>query len=223
MRHVCFLLAAAVVLQMAGAIAQEKNEGPTVFVPYDDLEKVLAEPKPRVLLSLEEYRKLREAALRPAKKPPVEAALLEAHYTGAVQGDAARLSGRFVIQCISRDAVRLALPMQGLSVASVSGAAGGMLVGPAESGVEVILTEAGRYELELDLVGRVVREAGRARLRVGLPAAAPSWTSTSAQACAPMRCPPPPREQISSSPRGVADDCGSPGARASRSRERSAS
>ena len=174
MRCVCFLLAAAVVLQITPAFAQEKSEGPTVFVPYDDLEKVLAEPKPRVLISLEEYRKLREAALRPEKKPPVEAALLEAHYTGVVEGDAAKLAGRFVIQCISRDAVRLALPMQGLSVASVSGAGEGMLVGPADSGVEVILTKPGRYELNLQLVGKVTRDAGRARLRAGLPAAAVS-------------------------------------------------
>ena len=177
------LLAAVATLLAGGVIAADAGAAqgngtaetsPTIFVPYDQLDKVVGAPERRVFLPMAEYERLRRAAEAKPIAPPVAAMLSEAAYEGRVEGDLATLEATFAINCISTEPTRLGLPMENLNVAEILSADDGMAVGPAEDGIAVLMDHAGRFELRLRLVSPVRKEAVRAKLAFAVPPAAVS-------------------------------------------------
>jgi len=177
------LLVTVVAVLVCGVIeglvlaAEEKEPSaasPTIFVPYDQLDKVVGAPARRVFLPIEEYERLRRAAEAKPIVPPVAAMLSEAAYEGRVEGDLATLEATFVINCISKEPTRFVLPMENLNVAEILSADEGLAVGPAKDGIAVLLDHPGRFELRLRLVSPVRKQAVRAKLAFAVPPAAVS-------------------------------------------------
>ena len=182
MRHSALLVTVVAVLVCgvidALVLAAEETEptatSPTIFVPYDQLDRVVGAPARRVFLPIEEYERLRRAAEAKPMVPPVAAMLSEAAYEGRVEGDLATLEATFIINCFSKEPARLVLPMESLNVAEILSADEGLAVGPAKNGIAVLLERPGRFELKVRLVSRVRKEAVRAKLAFAVPPAAVS-------------------------------------------------
>ena len=168
-------LAALAVFGFGGALAAQENQTeapPTVFVPYDRLDRVIADPKPRVYLPMEEYKKLQRAASGPSTRPAGEAVVSEAVFKGRVEGEVARMTLELKVRAIGTPPMRARLPLEGLSVAQVSSAEEGAVAGPASDGIELIFTRAGDFHITAEVVAKVIKEAARASVSFEAPPAA---------------------------------------------------
>jgi len=168
------MVALFLLVGIAGAEDKPTDSSPTIFVPYDNLERVIKAPRPKIYLSLEEYRKLLRDARALEKRPVGIAVVSEALYKGTVSGNVARLDARLKFRSVGVQPARLKLPLSGISVSKIVSADDGMIVGPVTGGIEIITVKAGVYNLHLELVGHVRKKAARATLAIKVPPAAVS-------------------------------------------------
>lgn len=161
----CILILAAC-LACAGETAQAP---PLVYVPYDKV-PALDPAGAGVMLPYQEFRRLWEAAQRPAEdpaKPPVGAALASYALTGAVDGERAvlQLSGSAV--ALANGWSSVALP-PGLAIAGLRSADDRLVLERTQGSLRLHLPAPGIWTFTAEVAVPAPRDPGGTR-RIGLP------------------------------------------------------
>jgi hypothetical protein len=170
----------------------------TVYVPYDDIQKVFEAEGRGIFLPYEEFLKLWHKAHPtppppPVVPPPADAVVRGGSYTGSVRGEVARFDVVYEVEALKDGWSELALPLRGVAVESVDlEAAAVAAVGVKEpskqpskqpsaalfaargDGYALFLPHKGQYRAKLSFSARVASAPGRKTLSFGIPQVAVS-------------------------------------------------
>ncbi len=148
----------------------------TVYVPYEDLEKVFQDGGRGVFLPYREFLELwNELSLKREEmdKPPTDGVVSRAEYTGRVDGATLTLDAKITVESFQKSWVSLALG--GADMAGIGEAQTGKAVlQTAADGVKILLPEKGVYELSLKFFAPVTQANGKSKVKLALPRAAVS-------------------------------------------------
>ena len=96
------------------------HEEHTVYIPYDEIERVFEKEGRGVFLPYAEFIKLWQKArpIKPPKpKPPFEAAISAGSYEGVVDGTAATITATYNVEMLKEEGwAALPLPLSGVAV-----------------------------------------------------------------------------------------------------------
>jgi hypothetical protein len=146
----------------------------TIYVPYEDLTKALGDKSQGIFLPyaefLEMWNQLNLQRRKEAEKPPADAVISTAAYTGRVEGDVVVTEAVLSVESF-KDTGYAVLPLapQGLAIARAE--PGGAILRLGEKGHEVILTKKGPAELKFTFMTKLTRNAGRTGVALVLPRA----------------------------------------------------
>lgn len=148
----------------------------TVYVPYEELEKVFQDGGRGVFLPYREFLDLwNELTLKREEKdqPPADGVVSRAEYTGRVEGATLTLDAKISVESFQKSWV--SLPLGGADMAGIGEAQTGKAVLQTDKdGVKVLLPEKGVYELSLKIFAPVVQSNGKSKVKLALPRAAVS-------------------------------------------------
>ena len=155
----------------APAIAKER----TVYIPFDDLAKTLANEGQGVFLPYREFLEMWNQLTLQQKQEqiqaPADAVLSSMEYTGTVAGEVASITATLQVESFKEKGWAV-LPLVGknLNLAKAdTGTATLRLAG--ENGYELLLPQKGKYTIKLELMARVERTSGHFQLNLTLPKA----------------------------------------------------
>ncbi|MBK8091877.1 MAG: hypothetical protein IPK32_07810 [Verrucomicrobiaceae bacterium] len=155
------------------AIERERQ----VYVPFDDLEKVFQDGGKGVFLPYREFLELwNELTLKRSedeKKPPADAVLARAEYTGVIEGDSVVLTAKITAESFQKGWVTLPLTEKaapGIGEAET----GKAIIRSRADGADLLLPEKGVYEITLKIYAPILRSEGKSRVKLHLPRAAVS-------------------------------------------------
>lgn len=148
----------------------------TVYVPYEELEKVFQDGGRGVFLPYREFLDLwNELTLKREHedKPPTDGVVSRAEYTGRVEGTTLTLDAKISVESFQKSWITL--PLGTADMAGIGEAQTGKAVLQSDKdGVKVLLPEKGVYELSLKLFAPVVQSNGKSKVKLSLPRAAVS-------------------------------------------------
>lgn len=152
----------------------------TVYVPFDELEKVFKDGRKGVFLPYREFLDLwNELTLKREtedKPPPADAVLAKAEYTGRVEGESLILDAKITVESFKKGWVLLPLVNQGAPGIGEAETGKAVLRSRAD-GADVLLPEKGVYELALKIYAPIIRREGKSSVSLNLPRAAVSRLS----------------------------------------------
>lgn len=159
-----------------GKLVPVRERERTVYVPYEELEKIFQDGGRGVFLPYREFLELwGELNLKREKdeKAPTDGVVSRAEYTGKVEDGTLTLDAKITVESFQKGWV--SLPFGAADMAGIGEAETGRAVlQTAKDGVKVLLPEKGVYELKLKLFSPVTQENGKSRVRLSLPRAAVS-------------------------------------------------
>ena len=170
----------SIILLARIAVAQTPSPTPvkqerSIYLPYEKLEQIFEKEGRGVFLPYKEFLEMWNKLNLPdaAKKsdPPVNGILASAHYTGKVSGDVVTLQAKLDFEALKEGWSALSL---GTSELNVSEAKTTASLNYADGGYQIIFPNKGRYALDMTLLGRISKDAGRNNLRLNLPRTAVS-------------------------------------------------
>lgn len=148
----------------------------TVYVPYEELEKVFQDGGRGVFLPYREFLELwNELTLKrdDDEKPPANGAVTRAEYAGRVDGTSLVLNGKLTVESFRKGWIEL--PLGGSDMTAIGEAQTGKAVLEShKDGYRLLLPEKGVYEVSLKLFAPVTETNGRQRAKLALPRAAVS-------------------------------------------------
>lgn len=148
----------------------------TVYVPFEELEKVFQDGGRGVFLPYREFLELwNELTLKREEKdkPPADGVVSKAEYTGRVEGNTLVLDARITLESF-RDGW-ISLPLGAADMAGIGEAQTGKAVLQSTTdGHKILIPGKGVHEITLKLFAPVVREQGKSRAKLSLPRAAVS-------------------------------------------------
>lgn len=159
----------------AGKLPVRERER-TVYVPYEELEKVFQDGGRGVFLPYREFLDLwGELTLKREQddKPPTDGVVSRAEYTGKVEGTTLTLDAKISVESFQKGWVSLSLgaaDMAGIGEAQT----GKAVLQSDKDGVKILLPEKGVYELSLKFFAPVVQSNGKSKVKLALPRAAVS-------------------------------------------------
>ncbi|MBP7949076.1 MAG: hypothetical protein KA004_05425 [Verrucomicrobiales bacterium] len=146
----------------------------TVYVPFEDLAKTLANEGQGVFLPYREFLQMwNELNIQQKKeqiKSPADAVLSSLEYAGQVQGDAVSITATLLVESFKTDGWAV-LPLVGAPLSIAKAETGEATLRLGEKGCDLLLPKAGKYTVKLDLMARVERNSGRQSVRLALPKA----------------------------------------------------
>ena len=152
-------------------VKQERS----IYLPYEKLEQVFEKEGRGVFLPykefLEMWNKLNLPEAVKKSDPPVNGILASAHYTGKVAGEVVTLQAKLEFEALKEGWSALPLGTSDLNVAEAKTTAS---LNYADGGYQIIFPNKGRYSLDMTLLGKVSKDAGRNSLRLNLPRTAVS-------------------------------------------------
>lgn len=203
MRHALFLLIASGLL--ASAFAQipapppppasapeqpEKKTEPvrererTIYVPYDELEKVFTDGGKGVFLPYKEFLELwSELTLKRKQdeeaKPPQDGVVSKAEYTARVEGETLVMDAVVTVESFKKGWLTVPLAKGGIVPGIAEAETGKAVLQAKADGYDLLLPEKGRYEIKLKIYAPVTKVAGKQTVALALPQAAVSrFTAT---------------------------------------------
>lgn len=144
----------------AGCVTLEETVR-QLYVPFDDLAKLLEDQPQRVLLSRSEYEDLlRQARKDPKVEAPRSVMVVSADYAIAIGEQRAELVGTIVLEVLEKGlhTVELDLSGVGIRAATLDGRSAAIAHVQGKS-YTLFVEDVGRHELVLDLVTEVVTTA----------------------------------------------------------------
>jgi len=147
-----------------------------VYVPYERLKEVLQKKEKGVFIPYSDFVKLwEEATKKPPEKllppPPIDAAIINAEYRGAVYGDMAEFQAQLKISALKEKWGKLLLNFKDIAVTSVFLDGKTPLLKPVPQGLELVLPEKGSYALKINFSTRVQTIPGKKFIDFQLPSA----------------------------------------------------
>ncbi len=147
-----------------------------VYVPYERLKEVLKKKEKGVFIPYSDFVKLWEEATRkPPEKllppPPIDAAIINAEYRGAVHGDMAEFHAELKISALKEKWGKLLLNFKDIAITSVFLDGKTPLLKPVPQGLELVLPEKGSYALKINFSTRVQTIPGKKFVNFQLPSA----------------------------------------------------
>ncbi len=153
----------------------------TVYVPYEELEKVFQDGGRGVFLPYREFLELwNELTLKREQedKAPADGVVSRAEYTGRVEGKTLVLDAKIAVESFQKGWITL--PLGGSDMAGIGEAQTGKAVLHADQdGAKILLPEKGVYELSLKLFAPVTESSGKSKVKLVLPKAAVSKLTAS--------------------------------------------
>ena len=149
----------------------------TIYVPYDEIEKVFNDGGKGVFLPYREFLDLwNELNLKRKQdevKPPQDGVVTKADYTARVEGETLVIDAVVSVESFKKG--WLVLPLADKPLAGLAESETGSAVLRARSdGYDVILPDKGKYELKLKMYAPITRSGGKSRTILTLPKAAVS-------------------------------------------------
>lgn len=149
----------------------------TVYVPFEELEKVFKDGGKGVFLPYREFLDLwneltikREAEVKP---PPTDAVIAKAEYSGRIEGESLILDAKVTVESFKKGWVLL--PLVAKKAPGIGEAETGKAVLRSRSdGADVLLPDKGVYELTMKIYAPIQRSRGQSRVTLNLPRAAVS-------------------------------------------------
>ncbi len=130
-----------------------------IYVPFDELDKVLEQPDGSVVLPFGEYQELwrrAQGAEQGVIAPRFDAVITRADYRAVVDGELARITADFRIHVIGRPWVELPLKFGDAAVGQLTSDEGDVLLrGTGEGACVLLLGQAGEQSVTLELTARV--------------------------------------------------------------------
>ncbi|MEC7566164.1 MAG: hypothetical protein VX738_10815, partial [Planctomycetota bacterium] len=156
--------------------AQEEVKNREIYVPFDDLQTILASGIQRIYLPRSEYEELlKKADFKPGEVPPEETVLRSAQYRIAIQGDAASITGDLEVESLSSGLQQLPLGFSGVSLLQVmNGQQPATLVRDSDEGIRLLMTKPGKHQYQFSMSAPVQHAAAKQSLSIQLPHAANS-------------------------------------------------
>ncbi|MDB6075473.1 MAG: hypothetical protein JWO89_3113 [Verrucomicrobiaceae bacterium] len=150
----------------------------TIYVPYDQLEKVFQDGGKGVFLPYREFLDLwNELTLKrkdeEQKPPPADGVVSKAEYTGHVEGQTLVLDAKISVESFKKGWTTLVLSTNALTGIAEANT-GKAVLRPNAGSCDVLLPDKGVYELALKLMLPVEQTAGKSRVALALPQAAVS-------------------------------------------------
>ena len=147
-----------------------------VYVPYERLKEVLQKKEKGVFIPYSDFVKLwEEATKKPPEKllppPPIDAAIINAEYRGAVHGDTAEFHGELKISALKEKWGRLLLNFKDIAITSLFLDGETPLLKPVPQGLELVLPDKGSYSLKIDFSTKVQTIPGKKFIDFQLPSA----------------------------------------------------
>ncbi|RBP47417.1 hypothetical protein DES53_101214 [Roseimicrobium gellanilyticum] len=155
----------------------------TIYVPYEELEKVFTDDGKGVFLPYKEFLELwQELNLKRAKdetKPPQEGVVSRAEYTGIVEGEVLTIDAKITVESFKEGWLTIPLSRGGILPGVTDVDAGNATLSNKPDGYDLIVPDKGVYELKMKLHASIGRSGGKSRLNLTLPSAAVSrFTAT---------------------------------------------
>ncbi|MCX6857093.1 MAG: hypothetical protein NTV80_19555, partial [Verrucomicrobia bacterium] len=154
----------------------------TVYVPFDELEKVFKDGGQGVFLPYREFLDLwNELTLKREKEdnpPPADAVLAKAEYSGRVEGESLILDAKITVESFKKGWVLLPLVDRGNAGIGEAETGKAVLRSKAD-GADLLLPEKGVYELTLKIYAPILRRDGKSYVTLNLPRAAVSRLNVS--------------------------------------------
>ena len=155
----------------------------TVYVPYDELEKVFKDGGKGVFLPYKEFLELwNELTLKRKEeevKPPQEGVISKAEYTGHVEGETLVIDAKISVESFKKGWLTLSLAKDGAVPGIAEAETGKAILNAKPDGYDLILPDKGVYELKLKIYAPIKKSAGTQTVSLVLPRAAVSrFTAT---------------------------------------------
>ncbi|MHC4660161.1 MAG: hypothetical protein ACYS8W_00605 [Planctomycetota bacterium] len=154
---------------------KEKPGIRTVYVPYRELEKVIAKEGPGVFLPYPEFEKLWKEAHpetpRVVEKPPVDALIAAASYVGTVDNEMARITATFDLEILKEGWVELPVALQLMAITGAKLDGKDAILNAEKTGYRLLLQrgKSETHQLVVDFVVKVDTRPGEMSLRFGCP------------------------------------------------------
>ena len=150
----------------------------TIYVPYEELEKVFTDGGKGVFLPYKEFLELwQELNLKRTKdetKPPQEGVVSRAEYTGTVEADVLTVEAKVTVESFKEGWLTIPLARGGALPGVTDVDAGKATLSNRADGYDLIVPDKGVYELKMKLHAPITRSGGKSRLNLTLPSAAVS-------------------------------------------------
>lgn len=155
----------------------------TVYVPYDQLEKVFKDGGKGVFLPYKEFLELwNELTLKRKEdevKPPQDGVVSKAEYTGHVEGETLVIDAKINVESFKKGWLTLPLAKEGAVPGIAEADTGKAILSAKPDGYDLILPDKGIYELKLKIYAPIKKSAGKQTVSLLLPRAAVSrFTAT---------------------------------------------
>ncbi|MBN1522442.1 MAG: hypothetical protein JW928_07910 [Candidatus Aureabacteria bacterium] len=145
-----------------------------VYIPYENLKDVLEKKDKGIFIPYSDFIQLWEQATKkPPEKllppPPIDAAIIHAHYKGTVFEDTAEFHAELRISALKEKWSKIFLNMKDIAVTSLSLDSQTPLLKPVDGGMELVLPEKGDYILQMDFSARVDAQPGKKFISFQIP------------------------------------------------------
>ncbi|MFZ4764633.1 MAG: hypothetical protein ACOYMN_06730, partial [Roseimicrobium sp.] len=168
----------------SGPTAAPAERERTIYVPYEELEKMFSDSGKGVFLPYKEFLELwNELNLKRAKddeaKPPQEGIVSKADYTARLQGETLVIDAVIAVESFQKGWLTVPLAKGGALPGIAEVESGNAVLHAKADGYEVLLPDKGRYELKLKIYAPVRKSGGKQSVALALPQAAVSrFTAT---------------------------------------------
>jgi hypothetical protein len=154
----------------------EKAKRRIVYVPQDEMDALVEKHGRGVMLDVEEYLKLFQAAsqggLVTGRPPATNAVVLGGRVTGTIGHEEVELTARYVVRLLTDGLQRVPFVIHGAAVGSAMADGKPALLSTSPVGSYLLLQGEGDHEVEISLTGRVVRREEMRSFACRLPTGA---------------------------------------------------
>ncbi|HIA62211.1 MAG TPA: hypothetical protein EYN93_04840, partial [Planctomycetaceae bacterium] len=156
--------------------SQQEVKNREIYVPFDDLQTILASGIQRIYLPRGEYEELlKKAEFKPGEAPPQETVLRSAKYRITIQGDSAIITGDLEVESLSPGLQQLPLGFAGVSLLQVmNGQQTATLIRDSDVGIRLLMAKPGKHQYQFSMSAPVQHAAAKQSLSILLPHAANS-------------------------------------------------
>lgn len=146
-----------------------------IYLPYKNLKQVFEKEGAAVFMPYAQFLKMWDKArpldMRDPSKPPVNAVITEAAYTGKITGDVAQIEAALTVQVLGKPWVELPIQFGDAAIGKVTSTDDKVLLQATGNGTYALLfPKAGEHKVRLELTARVRTSPDGRSVEIDCPA-----------------------------------------------------